>query len=417
MTIYSTGPVCSPPDLPPYLKGVRDLKPIFGLAKDHETIGIHAVIRMAEQAVDIPGTGDHLLIARLYEHLFDIQMAKYRNRCFNTTFPEDSTYVPPPLPVHVAVQLEPVTGSPSEEEVIKVQTAVRTYRQFANAPSLFDPHVDMDLSQHLFDIQMARYTQRARQNYVGSKSDETLITNSVTILQQTIDEQQGASINNAGTGANVGSHELVQPIFGSGIQDKIEQSNRLAEQANQLIERSNQITERTNQLIEESTRLVDQSVKPVERFNQLFERLNEHLEQSNLLAKESMRPVDRLGDTLKNINRVLMRIQHAIVRNHRGNTISAFDCLVNEKGETPATSITTEYRRFEDVASGKDFIVTIDGIPKHHCFDDAWLGRFIRFYGIGDDMFDGASAVELKAGVHERHARVRLRKFLGSCLG
>ncbi|CEL58677.1 hypothetical protein RSOLAG1IB_08741 [Rhizoctonia solani AG-1 IB] len=195
---YPSGQVCYPPELPAYLSNVYDLKPIVGLPSDAEVIGIHAVLYAARKASEIPGMHDPGLLMGLADHLFGAQMARYRSKHSLITFPsdatyspptlpthllKDSTYAPPPLPVHVAVQLEPITKSPSEEEVIKVQTAIRTYQQFANVPSLFDPHVDMDLSQHLFDIQMTRYTQRARQNYVGSKSDETLVTNSVTILQ------------------------------------------------------------------------------------------------------------------------------------------------------------------------------------------------------------------------------------------
>ena len=45
-------PVYLPPELPPYLKSVYDLKSIVGTPSDDEVIGIHAVIRMAQKAVD-----------------------------------------------------------------------------------------------------------------------------------------------------------------------------------------------------------------------------------------------------------------------------------------------------------------------------------------------------------------------------
>ncbi|CAE6439871.1 unnamed protein product [Rhizoctonia solani] len=378
---------------------------------------------MAQKAADIPGTGDRKLLARLYDHLFDAQMAKYRAGCFNAIFPEvygilfNTTYTPPTLPVYVTVRLEPVTGTPSEEEAIKVQSAVQSYQQFANVPALFDSRVDMELSQHLFDVQMARYTQRARQSPVNGGSGESLIISSARITQQPVAEELGTSTNNSGTGGNFGSHKSALHALGSAVQDAIERSNRLAEQANQLIERSNQIAERANQLVEESTQPVDQSNQPSESFSQLFEYLNGHLEQLNHLAKEGMQPVERLGNVLENINKVLMRIQHAIVRNHKANTISALDCLVNEKGETPATSSTTKHRRFEDVTHDESFAVMIDGALHHSHFSDKWLGEFIRLYGIGDGMFEDASTVQLKAGISIEYARMRLREFLESCLG
>ncbi|KDN36164.1 hypothetical protein RSAG8_11045, partial [Rhizoctonia solani AG-8 WAC10335] len=352
---------------------------------------------MAQQAVNVPGTGDPALIFRLSEHLFDVQMAKYRDRVLGTVFPEGTIYTPPTLPIHVAVQLEPVTGPPSEEEMIKVQSAIRSYQQFTNVPSIFDPHIDMELSQHLFDIQMA--THVARRNPVVGEPD--------------------VSTNNIGTGANITDpYVLTQHMRAIGIQDAMERSNRLSEQANQLIERSNLLAERTNLLLERSIDPAEQPSRPSEHVNQLLERLNEHLDQSNRLAKESTQPVEQLGDALKNINRVLVGIQHAIVRNHKGNTISALDCLVNEKGETPAISRTTSSLTFSDFSKndGDRFPVVIDGVYQNSYIGNAWLGEFIHFYGIDDGLCEDGPGSRLKEG-KVNVARRRLGEYLSSCLG
>ncbi|KDN36155.1 hypothetical protein RSAG8_11036, partial [Rhizoctonia solani AG-8 WAC10335] len=409
--------ILSSPELPPYLKSVYDLKPIAGVPNDDEVIGIHAVIRMAQKAVDIPGTGDPILLAQLCEHLFDAQMAKYRTRCLSFVFPETTTYTPPALPVHVTVQLEPVTGTPSEEEVVKVQSAIRSYHQFANAPTLFDPRVDMELSQHLFDMQMARYTVRARECH-ASQPHQSPSPSSTRIIEQSMAADLGTPTNNARSGAEAPDFQAsTQHVRGADAQDAIERSNRLAEQTNQLIERSNQIAERANQLVDKCSHPAEQSKKLSERFNQLFERLNEHLGQSNRLAKESIQPVEKLGDVLTNINKVLVRIQHAIVRSHKGNTIRALDCLINEKGETPAMSRTTQNRRFADVlGTAENFTVMIDGVLQRSRIDNGWVGEFVRFYGIDDGLFDDATTVRVKEGKMNT-ARVRLSEYLGSCLG
>ncbi|CAE6423358.1 unnamed protein product [Rhizoctonia solani] len=402
MTSYVAEQVLLPPDIPPYLEHLYKLNPVVGVPSDDELIGIHSIIRATQKMAEIPGMGDPVLLSLLSEHLFDAQMAKYRSKYLGITFPENTVYNPPVLPVHVPIQLEPITGAPSEEQVIKVQDTIRLYHQFSNVPSMFDPRVNMELLEHLFDIQMGKPVQKYL--LIPSPDLSSLLVISTTTLAKTV-ERAANLVGEPG-------------IEDAGIRDAIERSNRLAEQANQLIERSNQITERSNQLVEQSSQSVDQSNRFEERFNQLFERLNQHLEQSNELAKQSTRPVEKLGDVLGNINKVLVRIQHAIVRNHKGNTIRALDCLVNEKGETPAMSHTTLGRSFANFPSTsmQRLSVVINGVTQNAGITDGWLGEFLCFYGIGDELREGVSSVELKKGKgHE--ARAMLQKYLNSCLG
>ncbi|KAL5632038.1 hypothetical protein ACGC1H_000160 [Rhizoctonia solani] len=407
----------TPPELPPFLKNVCDLKPIQGAPSDEEIIGIHAVVRVANKAADIQGVGDPTLLPQLLGHLFDVQMAKYQSKYSGAMFPENSTYTPPPLPVHITVQLGPVAGAPSEEEIGKVHEAIRSYQQFAHAPSLFDPRVDMELHQHLFDIQMARHRQRAR-NQVRVPTNL-----SSTAAQETNVAEE--NMNNAGTGDNATQpHGRTRPVNDASVHEAIERSNRLAEQTNQLaeranilIEQSNRISERANQLLERANTPVEQPNTLAERFNGLFEQLNQHMEESNRLTKESMQPVEKLGDILRNMNRVLVRVQHAIVRNHKGNSPSTLNCLVNERGETPAISETTSNSAFGDFGaySTSRLPIVIDGISQLAYVPDNWLGRFIRFYGIGDRLCQDESS-ELKPDTQETARRI-LSKFLTSCLG
>ncbi|CAE6424209.1 unnamed protein product [Rhizoctonia solani] len=150
MPSSSGNQVHSPPQLPLYLKNVYDLKPIVGVPSDEEVIGIHAVIRVANKVVDVEDMGDPTLLARLSEHLFGVQLARYRSKRAAV----DTAYTPPSLPAHVSTQPGPVKGTSSEEDIIRAQSALRAYQQFSNIPSMFDPRVDMELSQRLFDIQM-----------------------------------------------------------------------------------------------------------------------------------------------------------------------------------------------------------------------------------------------------------------------
>ncbi|EUC58358.1 laminin domain protein, putative, partial [Rhizoctonia solani AG-3 Rhs1AP] len=123
----SSSLVSSPPDLPAYLKGVYNLNPVIGAPSDDEVIRIHAVMQMAQKAVDIPGTGNPALLVKLAEHLFNVQMARYRIKYLTATLPENTTYTPPTLPSHLTVQLKPVVDAPSDEDIIGVQNAIQVY--------------------------------------------------------------------------------------------------------------------------------------------------------------------------------------------------------------------------------------------------------------------------------------------------
>ncbi|CAE6455631.1 unnamed protein product [Rhizoctonia solani] len=138
--------VFSPPELPAYLRNVHDLKLIEGVPSNDEMIGIHTVIRVANKVVDVQGVGDPGLHARLSEYLFETQMgkgllnhllsnhpvAKYRSK-YLCTFTNDVTYMPPVLPGHISVNLEPIFGSPSEDQVIKVHEAMRSYQKYSES--------------------------------------------------------------------------------------------------------------------------------------------------------------------------------------------------------------------------------------------------------------------------------------------
>ncbi|CAE6487971.1 unnamed protein product [Rhizoctonia solani] len=83
--------------------------------------------------------GDSVLLSRLSEHLFDLQMVlgyhvSGGTQIFTVPNKDSNTpqYAPPTLPVHVAVKLEVVSGIPSEKDIIKVQDAIRAYQQFVN---------------------------------------------------------------------------------------------------------------------------------------------------------------------------------------------------------------------------------------------------------------------------------------------
>ncbi|KEP48424.1 putative laminin domain protein [Rhizoctonia solani 123E] len=469
---YPPGQVCYPPELPIYLRNVYDLKPIVGVPSDADVIGVHAVIQAANRVSGVPGMHDPGLLMGLADHLFSVQMARYRSKYSLITFPSDATYVPPELPAHVSVKLEPVSGAPSDDEVTRVQEALRLYQQFSHAPSMFDAHVNMELSQHLFNLQMARYMRVAGECHASPVPQTSERPGApVQVATQSLEGPIDAT-NNAGTGASAVGIQLVSPSApGVDVRELMERSNQLADRFNRLLEHSNKLTERCshpahetssqmsserfNQVLERLTQLFEQSSQPagrsdrltecfdqlLERFNhlveqsnesntkaneladranQLAEKHNESSECSNRLSEQANKSWERLGGVLGNINKVLVRIQHAIVRNHKGNTIGALDCLVNEKGETPpALHNVVSLRWLSERFSGYpewQTEVRIDGAAHKIYIPDAWLGLFLYLYGIGKGLCESEATTTLLAG-KEKDARARLSQYFSSCLG
>ncbi|CAE6459477.1 unnamed protein product, partial [Rhizoctonia solani] len=448
---YPPSQVCYPPELPEFLKNVYDLKLIVGVPSDDEVIGIHAVVHAARKASEIPGMHDPDMLMKLGDHLFGAQLARYRSKYSLITFPSDATYTPPVLPTHIPVNLEPVSGAPSDDEIIKVLDAVQTCQDLRRFPSMFDARLNMELSQHLFDVQMARYMRLAGESAPGSIPQVSGPESSVQIMEQTSNATGGTitPTNNAGTGANATAEQQTPHLApGIDIREPMERPNQLSEQFNKLLERSNELLDRCsqpsdhsdsktlvdrfNQVLERLTQRVEQSYqrpegsdRVAERFNQLFERFNQQIEQSNQpaqranelaeqsngladranqLSEQANKSGERVADMLGIINKVLAGIQHAIVRNHKGNTYKAADCLVNEKGETPGQNSQMWHVTFEwligQFGSRSDcqFPVVIEGTPHTLHIDDVWLALLIRFFGVGEEYLEDGSSNKFKEG-------------------
>ncbi|CAE6416776.1 unnamed protein product [Rhizoctonia solani] len=476
---YPPGQVSYPPELPNYFKNVYDLKPIVGVPNDDEVIGVHAVIHAANSVSGVPEMHDRNLFMKLADHLFNAQMARYRSKYSLITFPSDATYTPPALPAQISVHLEPVCGSPSDDEIMKVQDAVQAYQGLRRYPPMFDAHVNMELSQHLFDVQMARHMRVAGET---PSTPMPQLTESPEYPAQAakrnfnIAEESTNATNNTGTGASAAGVDQTPQLPPSiDVGQLMERSNQLAERFNQLLERTNElmdrcnqpsdpsntVAERFNQVFERFTQYVEQARQPpepsdrlTERFNQLFERFNQLVEQStqpahranelaersneladkanqlteklnrasersNVLAEQASKSVEKLGDLMKNINRVLMGIQHAIVRNHKGNTLYAVDCLVNEKGQTPKEEIghTFGWKHDNTPSETKYHLpVRISGNCHTSRLNEYWLGPYLCFYGIGEGIRESPVSVALKAG-GKGDARKMLSDYLSSCLG
>ncbi|KAH7338582.1 hypothetical protein B0J17DRAFT_657710 [Rhizoctonia solani] len=175
--------VYTPPALPVHISRLYDLKPIVGQPADEEVKAIHAVIRTVDAGSRIPDLYGPDLPLELSQHLFSIQMAVYRNKYPMNIFPGENTYTPPSLPTYIPTQLEPVTGVPSKEQLKVAQNAMKAVDSLGNGP-LFDPDLNAELPQHLFNLQFARYIEDSNLGQFVPKPAESRYVPSATRAQQ-----------------------------------------------------------------------------------------------------------------------------------------------------------------------------------------------------------------------------------------
>ncbi|KAJ1300413.1 hypothetical protein OPQ81_005233 [Rhizoctonia solani] len=156
--------IYTPPSLPDYLSRSHTLNVIVGVPADDEVKAIHDAIRAVNGMSTVPALYDHKLSTQLAQYLFAVQMAVYRNEFPSTISPGENTYTPPSIPSHIPISLEPVFGASSDKELESAGGAVRTLEGLAHSP-FFDATLSIKLSQHLFNIQFARYMKDLNQGH------------------------------------------------------------------------------------------------------------------------------------------------------------------------------------------------------------------------------------------------------------
>ncbi|CAE7085784.1 unnamed protein product [Rhizoctonia solani] len=234
----------TPPSLPAYLASAHNLGPITGVPNDEEVKVIHATIRAVNAMSHIPGMHDPDLSIQLAKHLFDVQMAVYRSQYSFSLFPGDIVYTPPPLPSHIPVTLQPVVGAPSDGELKLVHDMVRALEGLANSPSMFDSDLSLKLSQHFFNINIARYIRDSMHGQLGSRSEINLPQSGQgpSTLPPTSDSDgQSHHIPSTTPNANTLEHTKELNLHDAIIETKItqEETNRLLSEAGETLKNVN----------------------------------------------------------------------------------------------------------------------------------------------------------------------------------
>ncbi|CAE6392438.1 unnamed protein product [Rhizoctonia solani] len=277
---YSGGMVLTPPQLPDYLSDTYVLNRITGKPTDEEIKLIHAAIRGLNSVSHLPSLYNPDLSMQLSQHLFDAQMVVYRANRSNDQLSgaplgrETSTYTPPTLPPDIPGKLSRVVGAPSDMEVQSVQSVLRHVENLSHNPQRYDANLSMQLSQHLFDIQLARHIHNAAQGVYGSNDGEpdvqaemgsrvlSGLTRLESVLQDIKETTTGSKaaledINQAissGQGTHSSGEKTTSPELATGMMSGLSRMEQLMIQMQETMKGSKDILENVNRVLMSSQR-------------------------------------------------------------------------------------------------------------------------------------------------------------------
>ncbi|CAE6455664.1 unnamed protein product [Rhizoctonia solani] len=343
-----------PPQIPYFLANVINLKPIIGIPGREEIKLVHEAVRALNNFPHTSEMRNSDLSIELAQHLFDIQMVCHRQKYPTSVLLNDVIYDPPTLPAYIPIELKTVTGSPSNEDISSVHTALRISESFVNVPSIFDPDLHVQLSQHLFDIQLARHVQRS-------------------IMKRSTPQNQAIS--------------HIEP---EDTQSKDNSSTHIP-----LDAASGQVIKPTDPR--------DPPVEPLSSSNEVNINQNPNERNEAHRATEIMVEIrDKLDklDKLDDLSRILVGTQNSLARGfnsspfHYWNDNIAYDLgghsLINDHGEVPETYNLPTFKSSRNRGNVSFFV---DKLPENE------LARYLRFYNLGGEMIEEGEELKIKSGM------------------
>ncbi|KAF8593660.1 hypothetical protein BDV93DRAFT_612162 [Ceratobasidium sp. AG-I] len=366
--------ICTPPKLPVYLAGTFDLKPVTGIPSDSEVMLIHAAIRGVNDVFHVPALCDPDLSMRLAQHLFNVQMEKYRERYPVNVLPHANVYDPPVLPSHVNVPLKSVTGAPSDDEIKSVHSALRVSESLTNVPSLYDPELSMSLSQHLFDIQFARYIKQTTKGYYAphNTSDDAGDKQETKLPHQpVVSTEQPEALKDHETG----SHGQAAPHshHRTGSNPGIGQKDGLSSQVPHCS--ASDSLSRIAALLEKTQEVTEQMGVGQNQTNQLLVGMQ-----------------DTLKDGIENVTRMMIKLHNHSARGFNSGHDYIYHHIVSENGEAPLSCEVPAIL----TGRGQTFWKASDSL----------LAQYLQFYNIGTELIEKGNPPTLKPSSNERASRI-----------
>ncbi|KAG8757320.1 hypothetical protein FRC11_004649 [Ceratobasidium sp. 423] len=365
--------VIFPPRLPAYLSDMYDLKPIVGTPVDEDVKTIHAAIRSQNTIAHLPAFFNPDLSMQLSQHLFGAQLAVYRASYSMTLLPGDKNiYIPPAIPAHIPGTLNEVVGAPSDEDIKSVQGVIRSLENLANSPQLFDADLSMKLSQHMFNLQFARYVQDSADGHFVSETEpeepHPTIPRPAKVTPDTAPNEiadLGNEAQNIPTGAEQAPKVPLEPAqLGETIVNAIKDAMK---ETNDVLKNINQAPPGLGDIIAKSIKDATSETKEV----------------------------------LENMNRILMLIK---------------------RDQSTVGGVDHYYHIYKDPLNQQGMAASEYGLPRlrfgyyhgaHYIF---WLkpdqiARYLKFFGVGADLVQGGEEPQLISGRQKEAERLILAQI------
>ncbi|CUA73067.1 hypothetical protein RSOLAG22IIIB_10512 [Rhizoctonia solani] len=325
----------NPPQLPAYLSDTCTLDQIIGTPKNEEMKAIHAAIRGLNSVAHLPSLYNADLSMQLSQHLFDAQMAVYRANYSIQPLATSSAsiYVPPALPPDIPGTLDQVVGAPTDAQIQSVQRVVRFVENLLRNPQRFDVDLSMQLSQHLFDLQLARHMHNAKKEYYNSNESVNEYISDVP--------------------------EPNAPYGLTRLESVLQDINKTAKRSEQVLEKMNQA------LHSDRGTKIDGGTAPESNTG-----IHASLARMEQIMIEMQKTMIESKDVLENVNRVLISNQR--VQSTVGSLKSTVHMNpVNQQGR-PASECGLPMLRYW--LSGTDYVLWMDAPA---------VAKYLKFFGIG----------------------------------
>ncbi|KAG8770972.1 hypothetical protein FRC12_003933 [Ceratobasidium sp. 428] len=378
----------TPPVIPPFMANVVQLTPIEGLPSDEEVKKVLHAIRLVTELMhgqlEMPEKKNEDLMMELSQHLFEVQMARYRDTYPCSIFPSDTTYTPPPLPEIFQIQLEPMKGAPSNKQIQSVQAALRKSELTAKIPPMFDADLDMKLSQHLFDIQFERYRRQVASPHAAA-----------SVIDAAGQGFETPSLLGSEVGSEVGSDAGTDPDANSP-QDPDDPERRSIHQEHNVsiaeLSPSASDVQQLSHLLKEVNLEARATAHAENQPADLTERTYESVSTAVKIGfEETNKILAQIGYGLEKIGRIMVGVQQNAARvgnrpQYYHNYSISYPChvLVNAKGETP------EFMGLPVLPNITD--TDFDYSPSREI-----IAQYLCFYGIGRELIQEGDKPTVKA--------------------
>ncbi|KAG8719303.1 hypothetical protein FRC09_011347 [Ceratobasidium sp. 395] len=371
----------TPPVIPPFMANAVQLTQIEGLPSDDEVKKVLHAIRLVTELMnghlEMPENKNEDLMMELSQHLFEVQMARYRDTYPCSIFPSDTTYTPPSLPEIFSIQLEPVIGAPSNKQIQSVQAALRKSELTAKIPPMFDADLNMKLSQHLFDIQFERYRRQTASPHAGAGVVDAAGQGFETL-------SLAGSDSDAGSDPDVGSPQ--DPNHPESRSTHHERNVLTAKPSPSALDsqQSPHLLKKVTLEARAAVHTENQSADPVERTHEsVSTAVKTGFEETN-------KTLVKICDGLEKIGRIMVGIQQNAARignrplYHHDSWLYPCHVLVNAKGETPEST-------------GLPALPNLAGHTSlyYSQYRDI-MAQYLRFYGIGRELIQEGDELTVK---------------------